>query len=142
MITISTGGRGDFGHVLSFWKEATTVPSSTDDVAALERLLADSPDALLIALDDGALVGTVIAAWDGWRASMYRLAVAPSHRRQGIATALVADAEARLRAHGARRFHLIVEGGELSAQAFWQSVGFAPTAQLRFVKTVTMAGML
>lgn len=35
--------------------------------------------------DDLAIVGSVIATWDGWRRSIYRLLVAPSHRRQGLA---------------------------------------------------------
>ena len=35
------------------------------------------------------MVGSLIAAWDGWRGSFYRLAVHPERRRQRIATALL-----------------------------------------------------
>jgi ribosomal protein S18 acetylase RimI-like enzyme len=34
-------------------------------------------------------VGTLVAAWDGWRGNMYRLAVLPEHRRAGIGRELV-----------------------------------------------------
>ena len=35
------------------------------------------------------VVGTVIAGWDGWRAHLYRLAVAPDLRGRGIARQLL-----------------------------------------------------
>lgn len=40
---------------------------ASDSGAALERLLQRDPDALILAEDDGQLVGTPIAGWDGWR---------------------------------------------------------------------------
>jgi ribosomal protein S18 acetylase RimI-like enzyme len=137
VITVETGGPDDFHEVLAFWKDATTVPSSTDDVISLSALVERTPNALIVVRVDGGVVGTVIAAWDGWRAAMYRLAVAPNQRRQGIATALVQEGEARLRAHGARRFHLIVQDGEDPAREFWQAMGYEATTQLRFVKTLS-----
>ena len=43
----------------------------------------------------------MIVGWDGWRGSMYRIAVLPARRREGIGRALVAEGERRLRAWGA-----------------------------------------
>jgi ribosomal protein S18 acetylase RimI-like enzyme len=60
------------------------------------RLLAADPGALLVAEADGRIVGALIAASDGWRASMYRLAVDRKYRRRGIAQRLIACGEARL----------------------------------------------
>src|SRR5438445_1042823 len=125
----------DIAAVLAFWADATAEPSSTDDTDGLEGLLAQSPGALIVAIDDGTIVGSVIAGWDGWRGTLYRLAVAPTHRRRGIATALVGDAERRLRSHGARRMHLIVStAGGGPAVDFWRSANYEPTDQLRMVK--------
>ena len=136
MVTLSTGRSADIAEVLAFWSSATTVASSTDDVDGVAALLAFEGGALILAHDDSRLVGTVVAGWDGWRASMYRLAVAPTHRRRGIGRLLVEEGEARLRAWGARRFHLIVQEGEAPARAFWTAAGYEPTSQLRFVKTI------
>jgi ribosomal protein S18 acetylase RimI-like enzyme len=136
MVTLSTGRSADVPEILTFWSSATTVASATDDVGGLDALLTFDGAALIVARDDAQLVGTVVTGWDGWRASMYRLAVAPSHRRQGIGRMLVAEGEARLRALGARRFHLIVQQAEAPARAFWTAVGYEPTDQLRFVKTI------
>ena len=136
MVSVGPGLPADVPDVLAFWGTATSVASSTDDVDGVEALLAFDPSALIIARDGSEVVGTVITGWDGWRASMYRLAVAPSHRRRGIATALVRAGESRLRAFGARRFHLIVQADEPPAQSFWSAVGYERTDQLRFVKTI------
>ena len=125
----------DVPEILTFWTAATAEPSSTDDTAGVRSLLERAPGALIVAVDDDAIVGTVIAGWDGWRGALYRLAVAPTHRRQGIATALVAAAERRLHTQGVRRMHLIVStAGGPAAVDFWTSTRYAPTDQLRMVK--------
>ena len=135
MIALRPATADDIPAVLSFWTEATAEPSSTDDAEGIAGLLAQSPGALTVAVDNGAIVGSVIAGWDGWRGTLYRLAVAPSYRRRGIATALVHEAEQRLQEHGVRRMHLIVStAGGPAAVDFWKSARYEPTDQLRMVK--------
>src|SRR5579863_5817665 len=102
--TLRTGRLSDAGAVLLLWAEADAEPTRTDDVTSLQRLIAHDPAALIVA-DDGRLVGSVIAGWDGWRGSVYRLVVAPSHRRRGLGRGLLAEAESRLSAAGAVRNH-------------------------------------
>src|SRR5207302_4220696 len=102
-ITLRDATRADLEGVLALWARAGSPLGVTDDVQSLARLLADDGDALLLAEVAGELVGSLIAAWNGWRGSLYRLAVDPAQRRRGIASALVRDGAARLRARGARR---------------------------------------
>ena len=137
MITVHAATTDDIPDVLALWSEATVEASATDDVDGVVALLDVDPDSLLLAIDDdGTIVGTVIASFDGWRGAMYRLAVLPTHRRRGIATTLVEDGERRLRAKGARRFHLIVVADEEPARAFWTAAGYEQQDQrLRYVKT-------
>ena len=125
----------DIDAILVLWLVATE-PTSTDDAPGIEQLLAQAPDALVVATDGDAIVGTIIVGWDGWRGTMYRLAVAPAYRRRRTATALVAEAERRLVEQGARRLHLIVDGEQPVAESFWSAVGYAPTGRQRFVKTL------
>jgi ribosomal protein S18 acetylase RimI-like enzyme len=127
---------GDVPAVLTLWREAGAEPTSTDDVASLERLLAHDPGALVLATVHGRLVGSIIAGWDGWRGTIYRLVVAPDHRRRGLASRLVERAERRLAALGAVRLQATVVGGNPRATGFWRSGQWSEnTDQLRFTKT-------
>jgi GNAT superfamily N-acetyltransferase len=74
------------------------VPTVSDDAASLQRLLDSSADALLVAEVDSHVVGALIAAWDGWRGNLCRLAVLPAYRRHGIARQLVGEGNGDSRA--------------------------------------------
>lgn len=126
----------DIESVLALWHSAQTRPSSTDSELALARLLERDPNSLLVAEGDG-IVGSLIAGWDGWRGSFYRLAVHPEWRRQGIASALVRAGEERLRALGAERLTAIVADGEHAAAALWDATGYRRQIGMsRFVRMV------
>ena len=70
------------------------------------------------------IVGTVIAGYDGWRAHVYRLAVAPDQRRRGIGRELMRRAEARLASLGATRFDAMVLEHNGLGRTLWSSLGY------------------
>jgi ribosomal protein S18 acetylase RimI-like enzyme len=127
--------REDCPAVLDLWRQADVIPSSTDSLEELERLVGEDRRLFLVAEEKSRLVGSIIGGWDGWRGGMYRLAVAPGYRRRGIARALVAEVERRLRARGARRITALVAKAEEEARAFWEDVGYEHDARmLRYAK--------
>lgn len=133
--TIRSGQLSDIDAVLSLWAAAGAEPTHTDNAKSVAKLVMHDPFALMVAEHDGRLVGSVISTWDGWRGSVYRLAVAPSHRRSGLGTCLLHAAEARLSAAGADRLQAIVVDTESTAMGFWRASGWEQQAnRLRFVK--------
>jgi ribosomal protein S18 acetylase RimI-like enzyme len=81
------------------------------------------------------VVGSLIAAWDGWRGSFYRLAVSPERRREGLATMLLREGERRLCGRGAVRLTAIVAHEDAGAVAFWRAAGYERQQdQARFVR--------
>ncbi|WP_406448076.1 GNAT family N-acetyltransferase [Streptomyces sp. NBC_00876] len=114
----------DIDAVLRFWREAAEGTSISDDHDGVARLVTRDPEALLLAKRDGLLVGTVIAGFDGWRCSAYRLAVLPALRRQGIATALLEAAEQRFAALGGRRADAMVLEANERAHRAWAAAGY------------------
>jgi ribosomal protein S18 acetylase RimI-like enzyme len=122
--TIRSAAERDIAAVLLLWEAADSQPTVTDTREGLQGLLARDPDALLIAEEGSALIGSLIAAWDGWRGSFYRLAVRPDRRRQGLATALLRAGESRLWERGALRLTAIVADDDPPARGFWESTGY------------------
>ena len=131
-------GSSDADAVLVFWQQAAEdAHRPVDSAHAIGALLERDPQALILALDGEEIVGSVIAGWDGWRCHIYRLAVAPHRRREGIGRALVDAAEARFAALGGTRADaMILDQNELAHHA-WRASGFAPQPEWsRWVKAV------
>jgi purine-nucleoside phosphorylase/ribosomal protein S18 acetylase RimI-like enzyme len=115
----------DVETVLTLWKQAGAEPGVTDTADSLRRAITDSPAVVLVAEQDGQLIGSVIGTFDGWRGNVYRLTVLPVYRRQGVARALVAEMERRLASQGVKRMTAVVMKEHADAMGFWQSVGYA-----------------
>jgi len=126
----------DTPGVLRLWAAArSSYATTSDDEAAVAGLLARDPDSLLLAEYDGRLVGALVAAWDGWRGNMYRLAVDPDERRRGVATALVSEGERRLSARGARRVTVLLGAEDEAATGVWAATGYERDERIaRWVK--------
>ena len=134
-VNIRPARNDDAAAVLRFWSASAYGVSPTDDPDGLTSLLAQPGDGLLLAVESGEIIGTIIAGWDGWRGNLYRLAVLQAHRRKGVAGLLVREAEKRLREKGARRIGALVEVDNEPGRAFWASQGYdVASSQTRFVK--------
>lgn len=118
---LRTADERDLEAVLALWIESDAVPTTTDDLQSLRTLIAHNPKALIVAEDGGRVVGSVVAAWDGWRGSIYRLTVTPTHRRLGLGTRLLREAESYLKAVGAKRLQAIVVATDVMAVDFWET---------------------
>jgi ribosomal protein S18 acetylase RimI-like enzyme len=136
-VTIRPATAEDIDAIDELWSRARSEhANSRADRADALRVIRESPGALLVAELDGRIGGTVVAAYDGWRGNLYRLAVSPALRRRGIARALVRAGEDYLRARGAWRINALVAFDDGDAGAFWDSAGY-PRDQVigRRVKT-------
>jgi ribosomal protein S18 acetylase RimI-like enzyme len=124
-VTIRRCRREDAQGVLDLWiQERSGHASTADRLGDIERLIGDSPAALLVAERSGEIVGALIAAWDGWRGNMYRLAVSREHRRHGIGIALTRAGEEYLLSRGVCRVAALVAFEDETAGAFWESAGY------------------
>ncbi|GAA0435294.1 GNAT family N-acetyltransferase [Acrocarpospora corrugata] len=134
-LVIRSGAVADLPAILEFWVEAAEGTDRRDDPNKVVALIERDPEALLIAEIGGRMVGTLIAGWDGWRAHLYRLAVAVEFRRRGIGGALIEAAEERFSGFAAFRVDaMVLHDNELAHHA-WQAAGYRRQAQWgRWVK--------
>jgi ribosomal protein S18 acetylase RimI-like enzyme len=135
-VNIRSGRHEDAASILELWQISGALPTETDNSENISRLIENDEDALIVAEVGGRIIATVIAAWDGWRGNLYRLAVAPDSRRKGIATQLVTEAERRLSERGAIRLSILVSKSG-SADDFWSTMGYLEDIRVaRFAKTI------
>jgi len=111
----------DFEAVTSIWEEVELWPHTGEDRAWFEAALARNPGCALVYRQGAEVIGTVVGAWDGLRGWIYHLALRPKYQNQGIGSALLAAAEARLRELGVRQINLMV----------YEENGFAESLYLR-----------
>jgi ribosomal protein S18 acetylase RimI-like enzyme len=133
--TIRSATEADIESVLRLWATAGGPASVGATREGLSRLLATDREGLLLAESGEEVVGSLIAVWDGWRGSFYRIAVHPERRRQGLATALLREGERQLRKRGAVRLTAIVADDDAAAVGFWRAAGYRRQADRgRFVR--------
>ncbi len=115
----------DYDTVVELWQTAEGVEvaegDSREEIAAY---LKRNPNLSRVAEDGGKLVGAVLCGHDGHRGIIYHLAVAPSHRGQGIGRKLIEEGLAGLRACGIVRVILLVAKDNEGGVKFWRSLGF------------------
>jgi GNAT superfamily N-acetyltransferase len=94
----------------------------------VERELASvlARDLVLIEEEAGELTGTVFGTYDGTRGWVHRLATRPDRRGRGIASALLAELERRLRAAGCPKVNLLIEPGHAAVASLYAKLGYRP----------------
>jgi ribosomal protein S18 acetylase RimI-like enzyme len=122
---VRAGRPQEASAILELWQQARSEHATTPDrLEDVRRLLGETPGSLLVADSDGAILGALIAAWDGWRGNLYRLAVRFEQRRRGTGLALVRTGEENLHRQDTRRITALVGYEDEVAAAFWESAGY------------------
>jgi ribosomal protein S18 acetylase RimI-like enzyme len=124
-------------QVIALWKEvfAYDAPHNKPEVT-IDKKLAINDELLFVAMDGENVAGTIMAGYDGHRGWIYSVAVAPSHRREGIGSQLVAHAERALVKLGCVKINLqIVEDNE-AVTAFYASLGFSVEKRISMGKRI------
>jgi ribosomal protein S18 acetylase RimI-like enzyme len=124
-ITIADFTMDDYPVVHVLWQRGDLWMRPSDGPEATLLKLARDPGLFLVARDgDGRVVGTVMGGWDGRRAYVYHLAVAPERRREGIGDALMDELEKRFVALGAVKAKLQILVENETSRAFFARRGY------------------
>lgn len=116
--------RADTDAVVDLWERAGLVRPWNDPRLDIERKLAVQPELFLVADDAGAVIGTVMAGYDGHRGWLHYLAADPHRAGEGIGRALVSAAERMLRAMGCPKVQLMVRAGNEQVLGFYDAIGY------------------
>lgn len=117
---------GDFAAVDALWRTCFPAdPQRNRAAVAIPAKLAMDDCLFWVAEDGDAVVGTIMAGYDGHRGWLYAVATDPRSRRQGIGRTLVEHAVAGLRDAGCAKVNLQIRADNAVVAAFYASLGFA-----------------
>ena len=115
-------------------------PPSNAPGIMIDNKLRVQPELFLVAVANGAVVGAVMAGFDGVRGWIHHLAVSPEHRRRGIATALVRAAESGLGSLGCPKVNLQVRATNADVVAFYRQLGYHVEDRVSMGRRLERAG--
>jgi ribosomal protein S18 acetylase RimI-like enzyme len=125
-ITIRPYRDQDCENVIALWRACRLVVPQNDPLADIRHKIRLQPDLFLVGHhEEGHLLATVMAGYEGHRGWINYLAVAPAWRRQGIGRQMMAAAEARLRALDCPKINLQVRRGNTAVIKFYRRIGFS-----------------
>jgi ribosomal protein S18 acetylase RimI-like enzyme len=125
-------------QVIDLWKTVFGYEAAHNTPSlAIDKKLAVQDDLFFVAQDGNALVGTILAGYDGHRGWLYSLAVHPSHQGQGIGKALVAHAERALAQRGCMKINLQIVSSNESVSAFYKSIGYTVEPRISMGKLIS-----
>lgn len=127
----------DYDAVHALWQASEGVGlSDADSRAGIANYLQRNPGMSFVALAQGTIIGAVLCGHDGRRGYLHHLAVASSHRRQGIGKELVECCLAALQAIGIAKCNLFLFGRNQDGAAFWECTGWSRRDDLVLLQKV------
>ena len=123
-----------FDGVKALWREA--FPDDPPHRATIPHNQAIQPDLLLVAVEGKRVIGSVFAGFDGFRGWLYRVSVLRTHRRLGVGTKLIDEAEERLKLLGCKKINLQIVGSNDGVTGFYRRLGYSVEERVSMGKRV------
>jgi ribosomal protein S18 acetylase RimI-like enzyme len=125
------------GQVIALWDKVFGYEAAHNKPdLVIDKKVEFDDELFFVAVADGAVVGTVMAGYDGHRGWIYSVAVALSHRRQGIGSQLVSHAERALTGKGCVKINLQILEGNEKVSGFYASLGYSVEKRVNMGKRI------
>ena len=122
----------DYSPVILILQEGDLYYESTDTQERLAEKVKRDPGSIMVATLDQEVIGTVSIMEDGRMAFIFRLGVKGEHRRQGIGTKLMEEAERLLRNRDHEKIHILVKEEDEELQGYYDRHGYKEGGHYRW----------
>lgn len=124
--TIRQLTESELRDMIELWRRAglSFRPRGRDRISSLKLQLLRDPEMFVGAFADGKMIAAAIGSDDGRRAWINRLAVDPSHRRKGVALAMIEYFERVFRRRGRRLFCAHIEADNQPSMRLFEKAGY------------------
>ena len=116
----------DYDSVAKLWTSSNGIGVNPDDSKEnISKYLQRNPNTSFVAVENGEIVGAILAGHDGYRGFIHHTAVSVSHRGIGIGTKLVNTAVDAIRNEGINKVVLVAFKTNTLGNSFWEKRGFS-----------------
>ncbi len=124
----------DYDKVYELWMSCRNMGFNNidDSREGIAKFLKRNPETSFAAVEDGRIIGVILAGNDGRRRYIYHMSVAEDHRRQGIGSQLVDKCLEALEKEGIAKVALLVFNRNEAGNAFWESQGFTERTDITY----------
>jgi ribosomal protein S18 acetylase RimI-like enzyme len=127
----------DHAALMALWRGCAGISlRDADSSQNLRKYLLRNPGLSFVAVDEDAIVGSLMAGHDGRRGYIQHLAVAESHRRRGIAVRLLELCIDALAGEGILKSHVHVVQDNRDGIEFWKRRGWVHRAEIEMYSFV------
>ncbi len=130
----------DESVVVDLWERCGLQHSLNDPKEMIERKMAFQPELFLVGEQDGQVVASVMAGYEGRRGWINLLAVDPGMQRRGLGRNMMEAAELRLDALGCPKVNLQVRHSNSGAIAFYERLGYGTDSVTSLGKRLERSG--
>ncbi|MFM9281525.1 GNAT family N-acetyltransferase [Paenibacillus jiagnxiensis] len=122
---------GDASEVTELMQISLSEECYKETIEAFARQLSWDSDLILVAEEDGELVGTLIGTIDKNHGCYYRIAIHPDHRRKGIGKALIELMEQRFHQRKVSRIWVAGDEHNQAAMPLYEAMGYGASQILQ-----------
>ena len=116
----------DREQVIELWQTVFGYEATHNEPSlAISKKIATNDGMFFVATNEGNIVGTVMAGYDGHRGWLYAVAVHPDQRCSGLGSKLVRFAEEALTEVGCMKINLQLIATNEATSAFYKSLGYS-----------------
>lgn len=133
-VVVRSAAQMDEEAIVRLWHACNLTVSYNDPIVDFRFARGKPASDVLVAMDEGIVVGSVMVGHDGHRGWLWYVAVDPARRKLGIGRALVRAAEDWLRQRGAPKVHLMVRETNTDVIEFYARMGYDPMPRVNMQK--------
>lgn len=125
---------GDVDAVAALWARCGLTRPWNDPHADIAFARSIPNAALLVGLENGAIVASVMVGHDGHRGTVYYVSVDPERQNKGMGRMVMQAAEDWLRERGVWKLNLVVRAENTAVIDFYSRLGYAKEERVNMAK--------
>lgn len=115
----------DRADVIALWQRCELVRPQNDPDRDIDLKLSFQPELFLVGTNEGVVIGSVMAGYEGHRGWINYLAVDPEVQQAGLGAQLMQRAEELLRRLGCVKINLQVRSNNEKVLGFYSAIGYS-----------------